>query len=1294
MKTAQYYVAYVNRKLWQVAAVLLVTLAVAISVLRYSLPYMDSQKHRMEEWLLQEYGVVLEIGYISAAWKGKGPVILLKDLTLERNELSPIAFTVDETQIELDFWSSLQAWQIHSPRFNLVGMEMDVDLPTIQNSGDGFPIIDALQTLFLDQLQRFSVSNSSVLVKTLEDEQRIQIQELSWLNEGERHQGIGDMKVVELARNSARFVLDLTGSKNDLRGTFYAEAQDLDLSPWLKQFIETDYSLEKSRGNFQLWADLRNSQIVSVQAKLQESRFAWQAQQSDEVINASILQGQFSAQPVLDDNNQKQWRFLFEDLQLAVNDRLLETSWSGFTDHLGVLTLNSDKSIYLEPLLPLTGVLLGESAAELVNKLKPQVEVSQFQLLASREQLGAKLVFEDLRLAQIGQVPGVSGMSGQLSVLGKQLKLQLAASNGELDSENLLGRKLPFDEIRAAVHLDLAQGTQVRVEELKLLSDDLNLDQAVFYDVERRWLSATGQVQSTQLTKLKKLFPVTLMGQGTRNYLNRALVDGEMQRAQLLWHGELAAFPFVENQGTFQAKVDIKDSRFLFDPRWPELSDMDATLLFENMSLSLVSPGANIMGVKVSELSGYLPELKVNSTLTLNGFAQGSGTDITQLMQASSLAKTVGKALDAVVIEDTVTADVQIDVPLVGTNIVAQGVVQLNQNPIWVKALNLDLAQVSGALEFRNEQIKGIDLASVLLGQPISWSVTGEQGTDAYHANVDIRADWQIEPLLMEYHEGLIPYFSGGSEWQAHLGLNFPRDGFDYSLQIITNLQSLSSELPAPLAKAAPDSMRLIVDTEGDLQVSSVRMLLGNDVKFNGIFPHKDLQFSRAHLSVGEDNFVGMGLGFSVSADLERFNFSDWYQAIEALTGGAKKREKSILAAPQRIYLEADVLEIAGQDIQQLELLAKQNNDDWTLDINTEEARAKVNMSKDWNREGIRVAADYINLPQWQQVKEPESDKSGLLGRLPPLEFSCKQCRIGKYDLGQLDFQLARSGTGMRIEKLNMQTPNGTLTASGNWYEGHESDSTRLEGSFTSKDFGAYLKSMHVNSGIRDSDATMQFDLSWKNAPHEFNFASLNGDLDWRLGDGYLAEVSDQGARIFSILSLESLVRKLSLDFRDVFAKGFFYQDMKGSFVIANGKASTDDTKVNGAAAGIDILGYTDLTNNQLNYQVSVSPKLTSSIPVLVAWMVNPATALAAFALDEVISSANVVSKLNYTLTGTLQEPIITEVKRSSRVVEMPAQRSLEPATESEPVETTPEALYPTDISLPTGDADTPPTGG
>ena len=209
------------------------------------------------------------------------------------------------------------------------------------------------------------------------------------------------------------------------------------------------------------------------------------------------------------------------------------------------------------------------------------------------------------------------------------------------------------------------------------------------------------------------------------------------------------------------------------------------------------------------------------------------------------------------------------------------------------------------------------------------------------------------------------------------------------------------------------------------------------------------------------------------------------------------------------------------------------------------------------------------------------------------------------------------------------------------------------------------LTDYDVSSSLTGSKATIKFkDLQWQGAPFQFNWQTLNGDLNWLLGDGSLSEVSDGGARIFSLLSLDSLIRKLRLDFRDVFSKGFFFSKMTGDMQLTDGVSETRNAQVLGAAGDIEMQGTADLKAKQLDYQMNFSPKVTSSIPVILAWMVNPVSGVAAYALDEMFQSAEVISKINFTVTGDLDNPVVTEVKRDSKQVPLPKAPATLPAVE------------------------------
>jgi uncharacterized protein YhdP len=342
--------------------------------------------------------------------------------------------------------------------------------------------------------------------------------------------------------------------------------------------------------------------------------------------------------------------------------------------------------------------------------------------------------------------------------------------------------------------------------------------------------------------------------------------------------------------------------------------------------------------------------------------------------------------------------------------------------------------------------------------------------------------------------------------------------------------------------------------------------------------------------------------------------------------------------------------------------------------VDAAKARATIRVNNDINNQGIDINADYLVLDKpatetelnetpveeieiaKQQAEVVEVDPLDV----PPIYFYCNVCSVHGLDLGEVTLDVAKTDQGLQIRQLLTRSSSADVTATGYWQHENGDITTRLNGTLSSPDVGQMLKQRGITSGIKDSEADVKFDLGWPSAPFDFSLDKLSGDVDWALTDGYLTEVSDKGSRIFTLFSLNSLVRKLSLDFRDVFATGFFYDKMGGSLQIADGTAFTDDTEIDGGAGEIEIKGYTNLNTGGLNYNITFAPNVTGNLPFLVYFLATPPTALAALALDQVLTSAKVISNVNYKVSGTITNPQFEEVERHSKDISLPANVSPE----------------------------------
>jgi len=1284
-QNASFYAAYIIKKLWALVALSLVVVAVILSVVRYSLPYMNDQKHHLEDWLSKQVGAELKIGEISAKWQGVGPSIILRDLELipntslientplTQNTQSPISLTIAETAIEVDFWQSVRARQIQSNKFDLREMELSIDIASLGQEETQYPIIEALENLFLQQLQLFSISQSKIIINTRNNKQQVVlIDQVSWVNKDEHHQGVGQLQIEEIAKNSASFILDLYGDQESLQGTFFAKGEEVDLSPWVEQFVSSKHKLVESRGSFVMWATIEDKSLQSVQLDLSNSRFDWQSLKNSNPeynLKVAVLGGQINARPV-----NKEWLFNLNNLTMQINNNVLISDWLGRIDQTGALSLQHNQPIKLAPMLPMLALTMESNQTQLIESLQPQATLNSLHVHRTISgDLAVKASISDVQWQQTKFIPGMAGLATELNWFNGNGRLNLKGKSGQLAISQLLPSNIDYQRFYADLYIQTSeQNVSVIAEDMFFKSELINLRPSVLYRSSDNFLAISSTIEAFDVAQLPQLYPTELMGVNTKNYLIDSLQQGQIESAQIIWHGALNDFPFEQRQGVFQAQLQVANGKLKFAPRWPALTNFDVNLLFENTSLTMTSQKGQLLGVELNDLSAKIPELAANAVLTIDADAQANGQQVTDLMLQSSLADTLGKTLQQVKVSGRLKTKLNLHIPLTGEGLVAKGKVLLVENKVELPSLDIVLEQTNGTVSFIDNKITANGLKAQLLQQPIQLALTGTQQDNGYQTDINVKGDWQVTPLLASFSDGLTKYLSGNTSWTADIALTLPSEGYQYSAKIFSDLTQLSSDLPSPFAKKSEQPLPLLITSQGNQQASSIKITLGQDVEFNGNLPHQDMQFSRAHLAIGQSDLIGMGLGFSVSANMPELDIRPWYDLINILINDLPDNDKPLLGAPKRIFIKVDNALIASQRLTGLEMVAKNTSDSWLFDINAKETRMEVALYKDWLNKGVDINADFIELTKWQ---ETQSDNDGTpsdspikfaanIDTLPPVSFSCTRCRFLDNDLGKIDFNLSRSATGMKIEQVRLNNAHGLFYGSGDWFLINGKSSTRLKGEFSSSDFGAFLKDLKFDSGIKDSKASSTFDLSWKRAPYEFNFDTLNGQVGWRLTDGYLTEVSDQGSRIFSLLSLESLVRKLQLDFRDVFAKGFFYDKITGSLQLENGIAYTQDTLVDGGAGEITMQGYTDLNAQQLNYQIEFTPNVTSSLPVIVAWMVNPATALAALALDQMLTSAKVISNIKFSLTGPLDAPQLTELARGSKEVSLPVRVKPEPKIE------------------------------
>jgi uncharacterized protein YhdP len=136
-------------------------------------------------------------------------------------------------------------------------------------------------------------------------------------------------------------------------------------------------------------------------------------------------------------------------------------------------------------------------------------------------------------------------------------------------------------------------------------------------------------------------------------------------------------------------------------------------------------------------------------------------------------------------------------------------------------------------------------------------------------------------------------------------------------------------------------------------------------------------------------------------------------------------------------------------------------------------------------------------------------------------------------------------------------------------------------------------------------------------------------------------------AKLLGVLSLQSLPRRLALDFRDVFSEGFAFDFFRGDVNIAHGIAHTNNLQMKGVNAAVFMEGQADIGKETQNLRVLVVPEINAGSASLIASAINPVVGLSTFLAQLLLRGPLVnAATQEFIVDGTWLDPKVTQVPR------------------------------------------------
>jgi uncharacterized protein YhdP len=131
------------------------------------------------------------------------------------------------------------------------------------------------------------------------------------------------------------------------------------------------------------------------------------------------------------------------------------------------------------------------------------------------------------------------------------------------------------------------------------------------------------------------------------------------------------------------------------------------------------------------------------------------------------------------------------------------------------------------------------------------------------------------------------------------------------------------------------------------------------------------------------------------------------------------------------------------------------------------------------------------------------------------------------------------------------------------------------------------------------------------------------------------------------VLSLQSLPRRLSLDFRDLFQEGFAFDNITGDVSVAQGVAQTNNLRMRGVQALVLMEGRADIERESQDLRVIVVPEINAGTAALAYAVINPAIGLGAFLAQALLKKPlTQAGTREFHVSGPWADPKVDRVER------------------------------------------------
>lgn len=1039
-------------------------------------------------------------------------------------------------------------------------------------------------------------------------------------------------------------------------GKIYAQLERADLSAW-HRWVPLPFDIARGFGSMRVWLDFKGRSVESLTADLSLNDALARFSKTLPYVDLRALKGRVALSV-----RHGQYQFNAPKLLVATADGDVLPA----TDLMIRYDPGSSKSpakgdirvdsLRLDPLAKLAfGLPLTETLRQRITALEPRgtiqrVAVSWDGPWFAPTHFSAKGRLSNVAVTAAAPWPGFQGLNGDVSATDRDGQASLEMRGGALAIPTVLRDPIPIDKLSADVKwrrdakaIDVTVSRAAAENPHAAGTADLRL---TLYPQGRPDIDLTGRLSRADGRFIARYLPATPALIHVSDWLDGAIVQGTSQDVRFRVKGNLGNFPFAEDKGgIFDVTAKVHDGILNYAQNWPRVEAIDGLLEFRGRRMDIRVDKGSIAGFKISRLTAAIPDLLHHDEhVLIAGEATGATDAALKFVTASPIRDRLAPLSSSTSARGNGNLALKLDIPIrrLGDTGVA-GKYQFLNDTISLNPAFPTLERVDGVVQFTDKSLTIPKLTAALHDSPFTIASAPGRPDEAV-----MRANGRITAATLQRLSGnkLLDAVSGATDWQATIVAR--HSGIDFAVE--SNLVGLASQLPEPLSKTAGETVPLRLERQNrGVMGDAFKGAYGRAVQFAF---ERTVQPSGAPSLRGTVGFNTAATlkdspGISVIGELAQLDVDRWRKVLAGTSSSAAG------AAVGTMNLKIGRLDAFNKRFNNLHIVGKSQVDGWQATLDGREIVGDV--SWDVRETGLlKARLKTLIIPpslsaQAVDVSAPDQET------LPALDIVADNFQVKQKKLGKLEMLASQRRQDWVIEKIRISNPESVLTMDGIWEGWLRRPQTRLNVNLSISDVGKYLTRMGFADAIRRGTAKVTGELNWFDSPDEFDLRTLSGKLSLEAQKGQFLKAEPGIGKLLSIVSLQALPRRITLDFRDIFSEGFAFDTVSATMKLDQGVLSSSDFVMAGPAAKIAMAGETDLVKETQNLRVHVVPQLGESFAVAGALVGGPIVGLTTFVVQKALKDPlNQMAGYQYNITGTWSDPKVTRISRRAAAANEP----------------------------------------